>query len=193
MGTSFSAAATRISRWCGVSAVRIPSRIASSCSVCSRPCEAEPAEPKRSQASGSSVSSRSCQARRRGLHGRFEDRELRRPGREPARAPVGRELAQDGHERVVGGLHREIVDLPARHRRQRATAAPELEAGHTQEVGMQAGHRAVALPRRPAELVDPRARVGVERRAGGDDGLPNGLHAAHRSLRPGGQQGRGAP
>ena len=57
----------------------------------------------------------------------LEQRELVDPGREAARAAEVVELGQHGHERVVGGLHGEVVELLAAHERHAGPAPRHLE------------------------------------------------------------------
>ena len=62
------------------------------------------------------------------LHGRLQQRELVGPGREAAVAAEVVEAPQHAHQRVVGGLHGDVVELVAAQVRQRRPAAGDLEA-----------------------------------------------------------------
>jgi hypothetical protein len=94
------------------------------------------------------------------LHRRLQERELVGPGGEAAVAAEVVELGQDGHERVVGALDGEIVEVGVAQVRA-ATAARDLEARGAQQQRVQAGDRPVALGTVRAQSGEPRFGVAV--------------------------------
>ena len=113
IGTPLSASAVNTSRWWGVSDGPAPRRAARA--AARRPRGARARTGRRAASCGHvSSSMRDLAALPRAparLHARLEQRELVRPGREAARAAEGVELAEDRHQRVVGGLRGEVVDV----------------------------------------------------------------------------------
>jgi hypothetical protein len=65
------------------------------------------------------------------------------------------ELAEDRHERVVGGLHGEVVDVVGRELVELAAAAAELEARRAQQQRVQLRERLVARAGGAAQRGDP--------------------------------------
>ena len=136
IGTPLSVIATSTVRWRGVSTSRSPVAhrgeqlgglgVDVRGAACGRRAAPSP--------SSSSGTSRPCHARRRTRHAGLQQRELVRPRREAAVAAVGRQLAQDRHQRVVGRLRREVVELCPRAR---AAAARDLEARRAQQLRVQ--------------------------------------------------------
>jgi hypothetical protein len=72
-----------------------------------------PALEKSDHASGSSSTSRPCHARFRGFYGSLEQCELVDPGGELAGAAKVVQAPEDAHQRIVGSLDRDVVELVA--------------------------------------------------------------------------------
>ena len=98
------------------------------------------------------------------LDGRFEQRELVRPGREAAVAPEVVQFRQDGDEGVVGALLGQILLVTATQVGERARAAADLEASGLEQQLAQLAERFVAL--RPGGLQPPVERTRLRVRVG---------------------------
>ncbi len=105
------------------------------------------------------------------LHARLEQGELVGPGGEAALAAVGVELGQHRHERVVGALVGDVVELLAADVARGARSAADLEARGAQEQLVQSPD-ALGMDARVAgaQHREPLARVGVGGRRDGGAG-----------------------
>jgi hypothetical protein len=107
-----------------------------------------------------------------------QDRELVRPGREPALAAEVVELAEHRDAGVVGALERQIVEVVGAQRGELPAAAVQLEAGAADEQRMQLGDRCLARGARRAQVVEQTLRLVVARA-----GVGWRMHVEHRSRR----------
>lgn len=83
-------------------------------------------------------------------HPRLQQGELVGPGGESARAAVVVELAEDGHQGVIGGLESQVVELLAAYVRQGGASARDLKARAAHEQLVQPSDRFVTLDARGA-------------------------------------------
>jgi hypothetical protein len=94
-----------------------------------------------------------------GFHAGFEQRELVCPRREAAGAAKGVELAEDRHQRVVGRLRGEVLDVGRGEVGELAAPAAELEACGAQQQRVQVRERRLAHAGGPAQRRDPHPGV----------------------------------
>jgi hypothetical protein len=100
------------------------------------------------------------------LHGCLEQRELVGPCGEAAVSSKRVQLAHDRHERVIGCLHRKVIEVArAVAVAQRTPPARDLEMRRAQEQPVQALDRLVARTPGTAQRLDPTQRLGVGRRS----------------------------
>jgi hypothetical protein len=96
------------------------------------------------------------------VHRRLEERELVRPRREAAVAAEAVELGEDGDERVVGALVRQVVVIAAAQVRHRRAAAGDLEPRGAQEQRVELLDRLGALGAGGAEPLEPPPALRIE-------------------------------
>ena len=120
------------------------------------------------------------------LDARLEQGELVHPGAEAARAAEVVEPRQHAHQRVGGGLARDVVERLAAQVRQHRPAAGDLEPGGAQQERVQPRDRLVANGPVGAQRAQPFARVVVEQtsRRREDELLGSGFHRRTDSSEP---------
>ena len=87
--------------------------------------------------------------------GRFVDRKLACPGREPGVATVGAQLGEDRHQGVVRGLNAKIVAVIGRSTLSGGAAARHFGARHAKQEGVKTRDRVVAHPVVTLESAQP--------------------------------------
>src|SRR4051794_37375359 len=99
-------------------------------------------------------------------YGRRKDGELVDPGREAAVAPKFVEPPKQRHHRVIGALHRQIVEVVAAEMREPGPLALQLDPRSADEQLVQPSNRELTFLSARRERFDPLARLVVQSTAG---------------------------